>query len=340
MTRVEGALWVLGGIGVIGAIIGAFLAPDAFFGAWLAAMVAWLGWPLGSIALLLTHALTGGRWGDAIRPALRTGALTLPLLLPALVPWAFGLHHLYPWIRPEEAQHLSNHFYLNARFLAVRFTIYIVVWFGLAFLALRGRGLWRIAPPGLIVLAFSFTFATIDLTESIDPKFASSAYGMIAAAAAGLFALAIAVLIAGATLPPKLLADLGRLLLGLTILWAYLDFVQMLIVWESDLVSDSTWYVLRSKGGWGTIAGIIALLHFVLPFAMLIFTPLQKSRGPMMAVAGLLVAMEVLRNLWLVLPGLPHHSAAIQLACVAVFGGCTAAFVMRRRTQMLAASHV
>ena len=35
----------------------------AFPHAWLAAVTVWMGWPLGSMALLLIHALTGGRWG-------------------------------------------------------------------------------------------------------------------------------------------------------------------------------------------------------------------------------------------------------------------------------------
>ena len=52
-------------------------------------MTCWLGWPLGSIALILIHALTGGRWGLAIRPQLVAGIATLPLVLPALVPVLF-----------------------------------------------------------------------------------------------------------------------------------------------------------------------------------------------------------------------------------------------------------
>ncbi len=50
---------------------------------------------------------------------------------------------------------------------------------------LRSRNLAAVAPAGLILLAVTFTFATIDLTMSLDPRFNSSIYGLIALAGAG-----------------------------------------------------------------------------------------------------------------------------------------------------------
>ena len=75
MTRhqAERAAWMAGATGLLGAAIGWLVAPAAFPHAWLAALTAWLGWPLGCMALMLIHALTGGRWGYAIRPQLVAG---------------------------------------------------------------------------------------------------------------------------------------------------------------------------------------------------------------------------------------------------------------------------
>ena len=115
-------------------VVGWIFWPDQFYHAWLAALTGWLGWPLGSMALVLVHALTGGRWGTAIRPALLAGLATLPLLLPALLPLLFGLPALYPWLRP--AARLHNAFYLNAPFFAGRGIFYLVAWFALAGLIL------------------------------------------------------------------------------------------------------------------------------------------------------------------------------------------------------------
>jgi len=63
---------------------------------------------------------------------------------------------------------------------------------------------------------------------SLDPRFASSAYGLIAIAEMGLLALSVSIFAAVIGEPPDdtTLRDLGRLLLALLILWAYLDFMQ------------------------------------------------------------------------------------------------------------------
>jgi hypothetical protein len=152
----ERLAWVVGIIGLLGAIIGSVAAPNMFAHGWLAALTVWIGWPLGSMGLLLVHALTGAHWGVAIRPQLIAGMVTLPLLVPALIPLLSLLPTLYPWMRPEVAAQLGNHFYLNPSFLLVRTVIYLIVWFGLAGLilrALQGRApdaaLARIAPAGL-----------------------------------------------------------------------------------------------------------------------------------------------------------------------------------------------
>lgn len=150
----------------------------------------------------------------------------------------------------------GNVFYLNASFAICRGIAYLVVWFGLAAFALRAATRGLIAAPlaviGLILLAFTVTFATIDATMSLDPHFASSSYGMIAGAESGLLALSVCVLAAALDpcVPLHAFNDLGQLLLGLLVLWAYLDFMQVLIVWNSNLRARrrGTWHAPRMDG--------------------------------------------------------------------------------------------
>ncbi len=330
----------IGGVGLLGSVFGWLLEPARFGHAWLAALTAWLEWPLGSLALLLIHALTGGRWGETIRPALLAGVATLPLLLPALLPLAANFDALYPWARPDAV--IPNAFYLNVPFFAGRGVVYLIVWFGLAavvFRALhRGRALARFAAPGLLLLAFTATFAAIDMTLSLSPAFNSSIWGMIAAAGAGLMALSIATLVSAATADATALADLRRLLLGLVVLWAYLDFMQFLIVWESDLARESAWYVQRSTQGWGFVAALVALGHFLLPAALLIVPAVQRSRRGIMLVAVWLVLMEILHAWWLVLPATSGGISWIDVCAVLTFGGFGAA--LARRAPQRAVAHV
>lgn len=321
--------FVVGAAALVIAAFGWVFEPVRFYGAWLAAFVLLGAWPLGSMALLMTHSLTGGRWGVALRPALRLGVCTLPLLLLAALPFAFGLRALYIWAGPA-GHALGNHFYLNVPFFALRGVLYLVIWLGLAIVVLRVRMLARFAPIGLFLLAITASFAAIDTTMSLDPHFTSSVYGMLAAAGMGLLALSAAVLLCAAgTADSALRADFGKLLLALSILWIYLDFMQLLIIWQSDLASESPWYLARSRGFWGILRILIVVGHFVVPFFLLLSPRMQRSTRALIALAGLLVAMEVLRVWWTVLPALGQRIGWVDVACMIGVGGVALGFAAR-----------
>jgi len=355
MTRrqVRQVAWGSGGIGLVGTVVGWITEPSQLPYAWLAAFNAWLAWPLGCLGLLLIHALTGGRWGYAIRPQLFSGVRTLWLVVPAAVPCMLALPELYVWARPGAAVHLANGFYLNRPFFFGRIGVYLVCWLGLSALSLRAlqteqpraapastsmrettstpsathapdAALARIAPGGLIVLALTITFSAIDLTESLDPHFDSSVYGLITMAEMGLFALSVAVFAASLVIPAvstDTLAVLGKLTLGLVLLCAYLDFMQLLIVWESDLPSEAAWYGARTSGGWGVTAALISAGHFVLPWCALIWPRVRRSRRGIAFVAGLLALSAIVRSWWLVLPASGGSFSPVDVsALVCLFG--------------------
>jgi len=321
----------VGGIGLLGAVIGWAVDPVRLHFAWLAAFTAWLAWPLGSMTLLLIQSLAGGKWGITLRPALVAGICTLPLALPAAIPLVLGLPATYPWVRDT----VANAFYLNLPFFALRGVIDLVVWFAIGILVLRDRNLRSWAPACLVLMALTLSFAAIDLTMSLDPAYNSSIYGMIAATSACLMALCIATLLTALTVPLGVLADLSRILLGIVVLWAYLAFMQFLIVWESDLSHESQWYLLRSTGVWGVIAAVIAAGTFLLPFAVLLVPRVRRSRAGIAAVCAWLAAMEMLRTLWLVLPAAHAAPGVLDLACLAaLFGLGTAGSLAARRRWM------
>jgi hypothetical protein len=262
------------------------------------------------MALILVHSLTGGRWGLLLRPVLLASLATLPLVAVAALPFGLEARTLYPWLHAGAAP-APNAFYLNAPFFAARGILYLAAWFSVAALIIRAlrqtqpqAGLARIAPAGLIVLALTASFAAIDMSMSLDPHFASSIYGLIAMISMGLTGLAAGVLVlaGGRSIDAGTLPILGRLLQGLVLLWGYLDFMQLLILWQSNLVRDAHWYVLRAQGSWGSTAVIVTCCHLLLPVAILLWTPARRSLTCISAAAGLLIIAEVLRSWLLVLP--------------------------------------
>jgi len=324
--------WVCTGLGLLGAVLGWILDPRSFAAAWLAALLTWLFWPLGSLALLLAHSLTGGRWGEQARPGCVAGIATLPLLIPAAIPLLLTLHPLYHWAA-EEPGHLKNGAWLNVPFFLGRLCVYAAVWLGLGSLVLRrtwrGETLASLAPAGLIVLAVSFTFGMFDLGMSLE-NVTTNIYGMLAASDAGLLALALAVLAAGAENPRASLADLGKLQLALVVLWAYLFFMQLLIVWQSNLATDADYYVRRTTPYWSAVSILLAVLRFLVPFALLIWPGVQRSGRGLRRVSVLLVATTAVEVWWMVLPAQQRAIGPVDVACLLLFGGASWLLTLRR----------
>ena len=169
----------------------------------------------------------------------------------------------------------------------------------------RDESFTPIAPPGLILLGLTVNFAAIDAIMSLDPHFNSSAFGMINAAESGLFALSVtilATLLSRAGCSGSERDDLGRLLQSLLILWAYLDFMQLLIVWQSDLPKEAAWYLARSTGLWGVAGRTDRDGAFPAAVPGSADPALRRSRRGLIATTALLIVMAVVRGWWLVLP--------------------------------------
>ncbi len=248
-------------------------------------------------------------------------------LLPVfLIPYAIEAPQIYSWLHHDA--HLDNAFYLNAAGFILRGVVYLICWLGLAGLILRAarrldvdEALERIAPAGLILLALTATFASIDAMLSLEPRFASSVFGLIEIVAMGLLALSVAIFAAMifGTIDAKALSELSRLTLALTILWAYLDFMQLLIVWQSDLPSEAAWYGPRLSRGWSVLFGAVVLLHFALPFFLLLSARAQAARRVVASAVAALVVSALARDYWLAAPAFEgNFSALAALAACAI----------------------
>jgi hypothetical protein len=320
-------------LGSLAALIGALTDPGDFFPAWLAAFVYWLSLPLGALALLLIHDLTGGKWLIIARVPLAAAAATMPLFILAFLPMLAGLHDLYAWTRPDAAP-LPSHWYLNLDAFGLRAAIYFLVWTLLA--------LWRLHrapedPPvpwvaalGLIFMGCSVTCAAIDWIMSIEPRWFSSVYGMMVGSGQFIIALASALVIitAGSRATAadeagfrRHLAGLATILLAVDIFWAYTAYSQWLIIWEENLHSEIPWYLVRLRPFWrGTVLAIVAL-HLVIPLFTLVWAPAKRSPRIVGSISALLLFAGLLQIWWLVLPPFRATLSWLDPAAVIALGG-------------------
>lgn len=331
-----GALWMLG---VIGCVVSAFLDPAAFFQGWLCSYLFWLGVPLAGITLVLVHDLSGGNWMATARPVLNAAIATMPLASLAGIPAFIGLDRLYVWAHP--GTNLANIFYLNPTAFFIRYGAYVVLWNLLAAYALFGRrvGPAPIAPAlswisgiGLVVLAFSASFAAIDWILSLEPTFWSSAFPYTQTASWFNTGLALVLLIVAVFGWPAAersahMADLARILLATTIFWAYVEFVQYLIIWEENLKTEIPWYLKRLD----LPAIYVACgLGFVVPFLVLLWAPPKRNRA-IVATICVLILVSRMANTWvLVMPEFdPVPPLWLDASAWLVLGGAMALLFVR-----------
>jgi len=329
LARIERRGLVVGAVFLLALAAGLGLDREQFFRSYLFAYVFWLGIAVGCLGLAMLNQLTGGLWGIVPRRLHEAAARTIPFLGLAFVPVLLGIGSLYVWARPEAASDAniqSKAVYLNVPFFVGRAVFYFLVWSLLASLlsrwsarqdeqadAARAERLQGISGIGLVLLSLTTTFAAFDWGMSLAPHWFSTMYGVLYIVGWTLSALAFTIILMAllsseppfdAALAPITFQDLGKLLLTFTMLWAYVNFSQFLIVWSGNLTAETPFYVRRLQGGWAPIAVVLLLFHFAFPFALLLSRPLKRSARPLAAVALLMLAMRLLDHFWLVGPDL------------------------------------
>jgi hypothetical protein len=95
-----------------------------------------------------------------------------------------------------------------------------------------------------------------------------------------------------ALLTDKALKDLGSLLLTACSVWAYLAFVQWLIVWIGNVPETVTWYVARARHGWGALAWVIVIGQFLIPFQLLLFQSYKVRTRNLAGLGAFLLLMR------------------------------------------------
>ena len=260
---------------------------------YLFAWLLFLGLALGGMANLMLHNLTGGAWGTAVRPTFIAAARLVPLAALLGIPVLLAMRHLYP---------IAESGWFSAPFFVARSVIYLVLWsaFGL-FLRTSVAG----SAIGLIVYVFTMSLAATDWIASLVPQWYSTGFGLVVAIGQMLGAMALAVASIGLRAPAperQVFHDLGNLLLMYVMTWAYLAFMQFLIIWVGNLPREIAWYVPRLQTGWVALGVILVVFHFFAPLAILLFRSAKRSALFLGSLAAVLLAMHVIDVYWLVAP--------------------------------------
>jgi hypothetical protein len=357
-------------VGVVFGLVAVVLAlkqPDEFYRGYLLGFMCWLGVSLGSMAILMIRHLTGGGWGMVIRRILGAAMRTVPLLAILFIPMLIAVlqHRIYPWAMPLDAiqdahirEHLVKHSfvkdaYLNFSGFLIRAIIYFAIWNVLSFLLSHWskqtdragapdntERFKAVAGPGLILYAFTISFATIDWVMSLDPSWISTIFCLIILIGEVLSAMCFAVIVErilfnykpmSEMLKPDFVHDHGKWLMTFIMVWAYFSFSQWLIIWAGNLPSEITFYLKRLAGGWGWIGLALVLFHFVIPFALLLSRPFKRNIRKLVWLAVWLMVMRYVDLFWIIEPNF-SKTLSITVADIVVpiaIGGFWLAYFFR-----------
>jgi hypothetical protein len=335
------AAGVLIAISVIGFILAANsadkIAKTAFMRAYLVGFMWCLGGSLGCLALLMIQHVTGGKWGLVMRRLFEAGSRIIWFAAILFIPLAIAcktLEGFYPWMwggmtfHGQHATHVREH-YLNFNAWIARAVVFFFCWWGISFILNRWSKLqdqkfdsfdayerlrlrfMRLSGFGLVFYSVTITLGAIDWVMSLDAVWYSTIFGMIYMVGQTLSAMAfcLIVLVALAKYEPfrsilrkTELHDNGKLLLAFVMLFTYLSFSQFIIIWSANLTEEIPWYLARVRNGWRPIIVTIFLIHFAVPFLLLLNRNLKKQ-GPQLAkVALLLLFARVLELYWEIVP--------------------------------------
>ncbi|MBZ5527367.1 MAG: hypothetical protein LAN71_05635 [Acidobacteriia bacterium] len=314
---------------------------DEFYHAYLIGYLLVLGAALGSLGLLMVQHMTGGKWGILIRRPLEAATRTLPLLALFFLPIFLGVSRIYGWAQPvhgELSEFQKN--YLTVEGFRTRAVIYFAIWTGLALLLNRlsiqqdskpedrmlRRQLQLFSGPGIVLYVFTMTLAAVDWVMSLSPQWVSTIYGFLFVIGQAITAMslmiAILVMLAKSepmsrVVEPKHLHDLGKLLFAFIMLWAYFSFSQLLIIWSGNLPEEIVFYKARLMGTWGFFAVALLLLHFALPFLLLLSRDVKRSSGLLPKVAMFLIAMRLVDLTWITGPEFSRQGFQLHYADLA-----------------------
>ncbi len=121
-------------------------------------------------------------------------------------------------------------------------------------------------------------------------------------------------------------------------MWAYVAFVQFLIIWAENLPNEIVWYVPRMQTGWLWLGVLLVVAGLFVPLFLLLFRAIKQDRLRLRKLAAVLCLLGWFESVWVTLPsirGLTWH--AVWMAPLALISAAALliAFALPRKDGQL-----
>jgi hypothetical protein len=337
--------WIALAVGVVLTVV-AFLAGDkhAVASSYLVGFLWAITIALGGLFWPIVWRLTKAGWPVATRRHMEWFATFIPIGAILFIPIILTSHDIYHHWMSAEAKHdpilIKKAAWLNETGFYVRAFIYFAIWSGLALLFRRlsfkqdqtnDKTLTTraqiFAAPAVAFFALSISFAGFDWVMSIDPHWYSTIFGVYIFAGAGLSSMCLAAIVLvrlrswgllGKVATVEHQHDLGKMLFGFIVFWAYIAFSQFILIWYANIPEETVFFNRRwyeFDGSWRPWSLLLLFGHFFIPFALMLSRWAKRINWLLVTGATLLLAMHYVDLYWLVKPNFgPFHFSWVDIA--------------------------
>jgi hypothetical protein len=142
-------------------------------------------------------------------------------------------------------------------------------------LAVIERRLNWMAPLLCLLYAYLYSVLAFDLIMSLAPYWYSNLFGayyFMGSLLTGLTMLGLMTIYwrrrlgLGGLIGVQQFHDIGKLIFGFTVFWAYLTYSHVLVIWYGNLPEETPWLFFRMFAAWQPVGLLVLAMVFVIPF--------------------------------------------------------------------------
>ncbi len=328
-SRINVAFFAVAILGILLSAIGYIVDTQQFYFSYLTSFSFVASISLACLFFVMLQHVTGSKYSVVMRRIPETFASNIYVLAILFIPILFGMEYLYEWVREEKiaADPLVQHKlpYLNEPFFLIRNIIYFVVWSFLGYrlyqnsvdmdnqgdIAELNRKQKVLSAPGILLFGFTVAFASFDWLMSMDSHWFSTMFGVYFFAMSFQVFFAILILVSLYLRKNDMLSntiriphynDIGKLLFGFTVFYAYIAFSQFFLIYYANIPEATLWFKYRLDGNWAYMTYIIFAGRFAVPFILLLSKKAKANLKLLGGISVMLVVLHFIEFFWIVQP--------------------------------------
>lgn len=281
--------------------------------------------------------LTRAGWSSSIRRIAENFAGMVPFLLLGFLPILANImshSSIYEWSHESALTDpvlIKKAGYLNPTFFGIRLLVYALIWFGMHRFIVGNsvkqdsmpndftptQKNWKRAAPMVLLYALTISFGAFDVIMSLEPHWFSTIFGVYTFAGHFVASIAIITLMTVALyraghlkgfIREEHFHDLGKLMFAFSVFWTYIAFSQYFIIWYANLPEETIYFTARTSHGWQFVGIALVLMHFIVPFMVLLRQDVKRKTNVLVAAAIIILISHYIDLTWIIMPAVGHVS--------------------------------